>query len=73
MTTKQSPAGSARAETSHPPNVSLLPRMDMSQHIPFPRPVHSTPTISEQAIEDIDKATLAQIAMALQRTDMGYL
>ena len=65
--------GDGGASGPQPPNVALLPRMDLAQHLLFPRPVPPTSAISDQNIAGIDKSVLGQVAAALQRTDMGFL
>ena len=65
--------GGSDGPLHHPPNVALLPKAELAQHLPFPRPVAQTSAISDQSVADIDKAILAQVAAALQRTDMGFL
>ena len=58
----------------HVPNVALLPRLDLTPHIPFPRPAPPLPhAVADEQISGLDPAVIRSVAAILKRTDMSFL
>ena len=58
----------------HIPNIALLPRLDLTPHLPFPRPAPPLPhTVSDDQIAALTPQVIKSVAEILKRTDMSFL
>ena len=56
------------------PNISLLPRLDLTSHLPFLRPAPPPiPLVTDEEIAGLDANVFRSVASILQRTDMTFL